>query len=144
MTQLTKIVLVITRTVSKKAVSVIFLEFKFLKSPSLCPTFLLYLGSKLSAILRRNPEFMEELCFCLDREMKFIRNWRGLASKFLVDLDVIRRLGRYDYISPTILLFDFLATSNPDLTIKELRDILLEIERSDLISLLIKKGISKN
>ena len=87
---------------------------------------------------------MEELCFCLDREMKFIRNWRDLASKFLVDLDVIRRLGRYDYISPTIRLFDFLAASNPDLTIKELKDILLEIERSDLISLLIKKGISKN
>ena len=50
--------------------------------------------------------------------MKFIRNWRHLASILHVDLDVIRRLGQYGDISPTIRLFDYLATSKPDLTIK--------------------------
>ena len=53
--------------------------------------------------------------------MKFIRNWRHLASILHVDLDVIRRLGQYGDISPTIRLFDYLATSKPDLTIKELQ-----------------------
>ena len=73
--------------------------------------------------------------------MKFIRNWRHLASILHVDLDVIRRLGQYGDISPTIRLFDYLATSKPDLTIKDLKDILL---RNDLISLLVTKGISQN
>ena len=72
--------------------------------------------------------------------MKFIRNWRHLASILHVDLDVIRRLGQYGDISPTIRLFDYLATSKPDLTIKDLKDILL----NDLISLLVTKGISQN
>lgn len=97
-------------------------------------------GSNLSAILRRNPEFIEELCLCLDRDMKLIRNWRHLALSLHVDLDVIRRLGQFSDFSPTIRLFKFLATSNPDLTIKELKDILLEIGRNDLISLLITKA----
>ena len=39
---------------------------------------------------------------------------------------------------------DFLAASNSDLTMKELKDILLEIGRNDLISLLITKGIAQN
>ena len=76
--------------------------------------------------------------------MKFIRNWRHLASILHVDLDVIRRLGQYGDISPTIRLFHYLATSKPDLTIKELKDILLKIGRNDLISLLVTKGISQN
>ena len=57
-----------------------------------------------------------------------------------VDLNVIRRLGQYSDFSPTILLFDFLATSNPDLTIKKLKDILREIGRNDLVYLLTAKG----
>ena len=115
-------------------------EFNPLKSPSFCLTFLSLLGSKLSAILRRNPEFIEELCLCLDRDTRLIHNWRRLALKLNVDLDVIRRLGQYGDFSPTIRLFDFLAASNPDLTIKKLKDILREIGRNDLVSLLIAKG----
>ena len=57
-----------------------------------------------------------------------------------VDLDVIRRLGQYGDFSPTIRLFDFLAASNPDLTIKKLKDTLREIGRNDLVYLLIAKG----
>ena len=103
-------------------------------------TFLSRLGSKLSAILRRNPEFIEELCLCLDRGTRLIHNWRRLALMLHVDLDVIRRLGQYGDFSPTIRLFDFLAASNPDLTIKELKDILREIGRNDVVSLLMAKG----
>lgn len=72
--------------------------------------------------------------------MKLVRNWRHLALSLHVDLDVIRRLGQFSDFSPTIRLFEFLATWNPDLTIKELKDILLEIGRNDLISLLITKA----
>ena len=99
---------------------------------------------KLSAILRHNSEFIEELCLCLDRDTRVMRNWRHLASILDVDSDVITRLGQYGDFSPTIRLFDYLAASNPDLTIKELKDNLLEIGRNDLISLLITRGITQN
>ena len=76
--------------------------------------------------------------------MRVMRNWRHLASILDVDSDVITRLGQYGDFSPTIRLFDYLAASNPDLTIKELKDILFEIRRNDLIILLIKRGITQN
>ena len=126
--------------IQKKPFIIIDSEFNLLKSPSFCLTFLSCLGSKLSAILRRNPEFIEELCLCLDRNTRLIHNWRRLALILDVDLDVIRRLGQYGDFSPTIRLFDFLAASNPDLTIKKLKDTLREIGRNDLVYLLIAKG----
>ena len=74
--------------------------------------------------------------------MRLIRNWRHLASKLGVDVDAIRRLEQYSDFSPTIRLFEFLEATQPDLTIKELKDVLLEIKRNDLISLLTTKGIT--
>ena len=76
--------------------------------------------------------------------MRVMRNWRHLASILDVDSDVITRLRKYGDFSPTIRLFDYLTASNPDLTIKELKDILFEIGRNDLISLLITRGITQN
>ena len=67
-----------------------------------------------------------------------------MASILDVDSDVITRLRKYGDFSPTIRLFDYLTASNPDLTIKELKDILFEIGRNDLISLLITRGITQN
>ena len=76
--------------------------------------------------------------------MRVMRNWRHLASILDVDSDVITRLRKYGDFSPTIRLFDYLTASNPDLTIKELKDILFKIGRNDLISLLITRGITQN
>lgn len=59
-------------------------------------------------------------------------------------MDVIKRLEQYGDFSPTFRLFDFLETSNPDLTIKELKETILEIGRNDLFSLLTTKGNKKN
>ena len=100
------------------------------------------LGPKLSTILTSKQEFIDQLALCLDRDMRLIRNWRHLASKLGVDVDVIRRLEQYTDFSPTIRLFEFLEATQPDLTIKELKDALLEIRRNDLFSLLTTKGIT--
>ncbi|XP_022802850.1 uncharacterized protein LOC111340292 isoform X2 [Stylophora pistillata] len=97
-------------------------------------------GSKLADILRDNPEFIEQLSLCLDRDMRLAPNWKHLASKLEVHVDIIRRLEQYSDFSPTIRLFDFLEISKPDLTIKELKETMLEIGRNDLFSLLTTKG----
>ena len=74
--------------------------------------------------------------------MRLIPYWRHLASKLGVEVDVIRRLEQYTDFSPTIRLFESLEASQPDLTIKQLKDALLEIGRNDLFSLLTTKGIT--
>lgn len=102
-----------------------------------------YLGSKLSHILKDNPELIEQLSLCLDREMRFIPCWKHLASTLEVEVKVIKRLEQYGDFSPTFRLFDYLETSNPDLTIKELKETILEIGRNDLFSLLTTKGNKK-
>ena len=99
---------------------------------------------KLTHILRGNPEFMEQLSLCLDRDVRFIPNWKHLASKLEVEVDVIKRLEQYGDFSPTFRLFYFLETSKPDLTIKELKETMLEIGRNDLLSLLTTEGNKKN
>ncbi|XP_066021739.1 uncharacterized protein [Pocillopora verrucosa] len=95
---------------------------------------------KLSVILEKRPRLIEQLALCLDREMRFIPNWRQLATDLDVDMNVIKRLGQYSDYSPTIRLFEFLEVTQPDLTIKQLKDALLEIRRNDLFSLLSTKA----
>lgn len=95
----------------------------------------------MSVILEKRPKLIEQLALCLDREMRFIPNWRQLATNLDVDVNVIKRLGQYSDYSPTIRLFEFLEVTQPDLTIKQLKDALLEIRRNDLFSLLSTKGM---
>ena len=64
-----------------------------------------------------------------------------MATDLGVDMNVIRRLGQYSDYSPTIRLFEFLEVTQPELTIKQLKDALLEIRRNDLFSFLSTKGM---
>ena len=59
-------------------------------------------------------------------------------------MDVIKRLEQYGDFSPTFRLFDFLESWKPDLTIKELKETMLEIGRNDLLNLLTTEGNQKN
>ena len=95
----------------------------------------------MSAILKNEPRLIEQLALCLDREMRLIPNWRHLAADLNVDVNVIKRLGHFSDYSPTIRLFEFLEVTQPDLTIKQLKDALLEIKRNDLFSLLTTRGL---
>ena len=99
-----------------------------------------YEGSKLSTILTHKREFVDQLALLLDREMRLIRNWKHLAREMRVDEGVIKRLEQYSDFSPTIRLFEYLGVTQPELTIQELRNALLEIRRNDLFSLLTTKG----
>ena len=93
----------------------------------------------MSAILEETPKLIEQLALCLDKEMRLIPNWKHLASELDVNADVIRRLEKpYSDYSPTIQLFKFLEATQPDLSIEQLKDALLEIGRNDLFSLLTK------
>ena len=75
--------------------------------------------------------------------MRLIHNWKHLASTLEVEVDVIKRLEQYGDFSPTFRLFDFLESWKPDLTIKELKETMLEIGRNDLLNLLTTEGNKK-
>ncbi|XP_022802846.1 uncharacterized protein LOC111340290 [Stylophora pistillata] len=93
----------------------------------------------LSVILEERPKLLEQLALCLDKEMRLIPNGKHLASELDINADVIRRLEKqYSDYSPTIRLFEFLSVTQPDLSIEQLEDTLLEIGRNDLFSLLTK------
>lgn len=99
-----------------------------------------YTGSKVTTILSQKPKLIEQLALCLDRKMRLIPNWKHLAWELKVDEDVTKRLEQYSDFSPTIRLFEYLEVTQPDLTIQQLRNALLEIRRNDLFSLLTTKG----
>lgn len=96
--------------------------------------------SKLSDVLKRHPDFLDQLALCLDRNMRLIPNWKQLARELNVDEDVIKKLEQYKDQSPTIRLFEYLEVTQPQLTIQQLRNAMLDIRRNDLFSLLTTKG----
>ena len=95
----------------------------------------------MSVILEKRPKLIEQLALCLDREMRFIPNWRQLATNLDVDVDIIKIIGQDSDYSPTIQLFEFLVVTQPNLTIYQLKDALLKIRRHELSSLLSTKGM---
>ena len=86
----------------------------------------------MSVILEKRPKLIEQLALCLDRELRCVPNWRQFATELDVDVNVIKRLVQYSNYSRTIRLFEFLEVHQPDLTIKQLKDALLEIRRGML------------
>ena len=94
----------------------------------------------MADVLRKNPDFIQQLALCLDREMRLIANWKHLSLELKVDANVITHLEQYSDLSPTIRLFDYLEVTQPDLTIQQLKQALSEIKRNDLVRLLTTKG----
>ena len=94
----------------------------------------------MADVLITNPDLIEQLASCLDREMRLIPNWKHLSWELKVDANVIRSLEQYSDFSPTMRLFEYLEVTQPDLTIQQLKQALIDIRRNDLVSLLTTKG----
>lgn len=93
----------------------------------------------LSSVLLDKPELIEKLAICLD-DARMVTNYKHLARELNVNEDVITKKEHYNHHSPTAQLFDYLMASRPDLTVAQLSQALVEIERRDLVSLLETKG----
>ena len=91
-----------------------------------------------SAVLRigdvvDNAILMDELARCLDRTYIMMKYWKHLAWELNIPPDTQKEFEIYFELSPTVHLFQFLSTSNPQLTIGKLRVALKDIHRNDLI-----------
>ena len=78
-----------------------------------------------------NAVLMDELAQCLDREYRVMKNWKHLARE--LNIPPVTQKEFEVYLSPTVCLFQFLATSNPRLTIGKLRVALQATHRNDLV-----------
>ena len=105
----------------------------------LCFVLSFHTGTELVTILKRKPDLIDQLALCLDRKMRLIPNWKHLARKLNVDEEVITKLEQFSDFSPTIRLCEYLEVTQPDLSIQQLRNALVEIKRNDL-SLRLTKG----
>ena len=95
----------------------------------------------MSDVLTIKPDLIEQMALFLDREMRLIPNWKHFSNELKVDVNVINRLEQYADFSPTIRLFEYLETAQPNLSIQQLKQACLDIRRNDLFSLLTTTGL---
>ena len=95
----------------------------------------------MSDVLTIKPDLIEQMALFLDREMRLIPNWKHFSYVLKVDVNVINRLEQYADFSPTIRLFEHLEAVQPNLTIQQLKQALLDIRRNDLFILLTTTGL---
>ena len=83
---------------------------------------------------------MEALCRSLDKEYKYglCKYWKHLAEHFGISEQEYQRFEFQPVFSPTELMFEYLQTAEPDVTIGCLKDGLRKIERHDVINLLVQ------
>ena len=76
------------------------------------------------------------------RNNRVIRNWQHLAQAIGVPADISLSFDCDTEQSPTEDLFNHLITWKPDMTFKQLKEILRSAGRNDLI-LMLEKGVQK-
>lgn len=80
---------------------------------------------------------------CLDKEYRYghCKCWKHLSEHFGISEAVYRSFKFQKENSPTELMFEYLQSSLPDITVESLKDALNQIERNDVISVLINYEI---
>lgn len=88
-------------------------------------------------------DLLEALGRCLDKEYKYghCKCWKHLSEHFGISEAVYRSFKFQKENSPTELMFEYLQSSLPDITVESLKDALNQIERNDVISVLINYEI---
>ena len=85
-------------------------------------------------------ELLEELSRCLDQEYKYghCKCWKHIAEFFGIPEEDYQNFKCNKVHSPTEILFEFLKSDNPHITVGILKHGLAQIERKDVIDILIK------
>ena len=89
---------------------------------------------------------LEALCRCLDSEYIYgaCKCWKHLAEYFGIEEEEYQNFNCNQIQSPTEVMFEFLKTRYPEVTIGDLKDGLCEIGREDVITdVLLKYEKSK-
>lgn len=87
---------------------------------------------------------LDELALALDGRSLVLSNWYTLAIKLGVQRITCWTFERRSTENPTGKLFQYLATSCPQLTLNSLKEALDSIDRRDLMNFLKNKNLGGN
>ncbi|KAJ7339409.1 hypothetical protein OS493_005804 [Desmophyllum pertusum] len=85
-------------------------------------------------------ELLEALGRCLDKEYKYgqCKCWKHIAEFFRIPEQKYENFKCNKVHSPTEVMFEYLESDRPDITVGDLKNGLHQIERQDVIGILIK------
>ena len=91
----------------------------------------------LAALISGEPKFIAMLSSKLDKDSRTIGNWKSLATQFGIRKQMTEQFGLRG-LGPTAALFEHMSTADglKDLTMSELREHFVAMERKDLINIL--------
>ena len=83
---------------------------------------------------------LEALCRCLDKEYKYgaCKCWKHVAEYFGIEEQEYQNFKCNQIHSPTEVMFEFLKTCSPGITIGDIKAGLNSIGRQDVINVLVK------
>lgn len=101
--------------------------------------FLYNLGDPLTKTKLGFLELVEALGRCLDKEYKYgqCKCWKHIAEVFDIPEDEYENFNCNKVHSPTEVMFEYLQSVSPDITVGDLKNGLCQIERQDVIGILL-------
>ena len=102
--------------------------------------FLKCTGDPLAETILNCRDLTEGLSRCLDKEYKYgsCKCWKHVAEGFGIKEQEYQNFNCSQVQSPTEVMFDYLQTQCPDITIGYFKDKLHSIERDDVVTVLVE------
>ena len=93
----------------------------------------------MASLISGEPKFIAMLSSKLDKDSRTIGNWKSLATQFGIRKQMTEQFGLRG-LGPTAALFEHMSTAAglKDLTMSELHDHFVAMERKDLVNILKK------
>lgn len=98
------------------------------------------LGDLLAKTILGCLELLEGLCRCLDKEYTYgtSKCWKHIAEAFGIKEQDYQNFKCSQFHSPTEVMFEYLKTCSPEVTVGHVKDGLSSIERQDVIAVFVK------
>ena len=110
-----------------------------------CSLILNFLGDLLAEAIQCCLELQEELCRCLDKEYKYgtCKCWKHIAEACGIKEQEYQNFKCSQVQSPTEVMFEYLKSRRPEVTIRDVKSGLHLVEREDVIAVFVKYEQSK-
>ena len=98
----------------------------------------------ISSLLEDLEDLLDEVAILLDKETPGLRNWQHFARRFDISMKECDDLKPKGIPSPTKKLMEYIVQVNPDLSLKQLIQTLIKMNRHDVVTALRKFFCGKN
>ena len=99
---------------------------------------------KVQEVIASQPGLLDDIALALDGTSLVLANWYNLAIKFSVPRKDCWKFERLSTQNPTNELFQYLESTCPQMTLKELKETLSSMRRIDLLDFLNSQSLEGN